>query len=90
MGYYVNQTSNGVGLPAGDKADYLILDGGKEIPRPKEFVPNLICVVENSMFDAALFCYSKEEMEVALNPQDPRPKRWIIHPKAAELAGYNR
>jgi len=90
MGYYINQNSNGTQLPHCDKADYLLLDGAVEISPPKEFVPNLICVVENGPFDAALFCYSKDEMEVALNPRDKRPKRWLIHPKAAELAGYKQ
>lgn len=88
MGYYINQNSNGVALPSKNKADYLLLDGAVEINPPKTFVPGLICVIENSTFDAALFCYKKEEMEMALNSEDFRPKIWLIHPKAAELAGY--
>ena len=89
MGYYVNSTSRGTILPACNKADYLILDGGKEILEPQEFQENLICVVENGLFDAALYCYCESEMNVAKNPEDLRPKRWIVHPMAAELAGYN-
>ena len=88
MGYYISQTAKGVGLPPRNKADYLILDGAVEIPEPKEFVPGLVCVIENGPFDAAMFCYCKSEMEAVKDPMDPRPKRWLIHPKAAELAGY--
>jgi len=90
MGYYINKTSKGIELPVFDKADYLILDGAKEIPEPDEFVENLVCVVENCIFDAALYCYCEEEMKRAKEPADLRPKRWLIHPNAAELAGHNK
>jgi hypothetical protein len=90
MGYYINQNSNGVQLPACNKADYLILDGAFEINKPKKFLPDLVCVVENGPFDAALFCYKKEEFEVAADSQDKRPKRWLIYSKAAELSGYKK
>jgi hypothetical protein len=88
MGYYINKTSKGVELPNAHKADYLILDGATEVKA--EFQPNLICVIENGPFDAAGFIYSKQEFEYFTDPRDNRPKRWLVHPKAAELAGYNR
>jgi hypothetical protein len=90
MGLYVNHNSAGMLLPANNKADYLLLDGGEEIPEPKEFVQNLICVIENGPFDAALYCYKKSEMDIAKNPQDSRPKRWIIYPYAAEITRYRK
>lgn len=85
MGYYINKTSKGVQLPASDKADYLILDGAIEVPA--KFQPNLICVVENGPFDAAAYAYNEKEFN-EFNYPDGRPKRWLVHPKAAELAGY--
>jgi len=88
MGFYINHNSNGVSLPARDKADYLILDGGTEISEPKQWVPNLVCVVENEMFDAAGYVYSEDELIAFTNPHDYRPKQWIIYPRAAELSGY--
>ena len=88
MGYYINQNLNGTQLPPKHKADYLLLDGGVEIKEPKIFVQGLICVIENPTFDAAGFIYSEEELRAFSDPEDIRPKRWIIHPKAAELAGY--
>jgi len=86
MGYYINKTSKGVELPSSDKADYLILDGAVEVPA--KFQANLICVVENPAFDAAAYAYSENEFN-AFNYPDGRPKRWLVHPMAAKLSGYN-
>jgi len=88
MGFYINQNSKGVLLPPINKADYLILDGGKEIPQPKEWIENLVCVVENGMFDAAGYVYSKQEFEDWTYKEDNRPKRWIIYEHAKKLSGY--
>ena len=88
MGYYINQTSKGVQLPSCDKADYLLLDGAVEVKA--EFQPNLICVVENGIFDAAAYVFSVHEFEDFNDARDRRPKRWLIHPRAKELSGYHR
>lgn len=88
MGYYINSTSKGVPLPKCNKADYLILDGAKEVKA--EFQPNLICVVENGFFDAAGYAFNKDEFEVFNDPGDYRSKRWLVHPMAAELSGYKK
>ena len=90
MGLYINQNSNGTNLPACNKADYLLLDGGKEIFPPIKFQPNLVCVVENGLFDAAGFCYNENEFKAFNDPSDPRPKRWIIYPNAAKISGYKK
>lgn len=86
MGRYINFNSNGARLPNSNKADYIILDGGEEISAPSKWVENLICVVENGPFDTALYCIDEEEYIAASDPRDIRLKRWIIHPKVAELA----
>ena len=86
MGYYINNTSKGVALSAKNKADYLILDGAKEVT--PNFQPNLICVVENPHFDAEAYCFDQREFELFTYKDDPRPKRWLTHPLAAELSGY--
>jgi len=90
MGYYINHNHNGVQLPNCNKADYLLLDGGIEIPEPHEFIENLVCVVENGPFDAALYCYNENEMNIAKDHSDRRPKRWIVYSKAAKLSGYEQ
>ena len=91
MGYYINQTSDGRPLPSTKKADALILfDDAIEIAKPDKFVENLVCVVENGMFDAAGYCYSEEEFKEFSNPTDLRPKRWIVYLYAKEMSGYQR
>ena len=86
MGRYVNKTSRGaVGTSALAKFDAIVADGGKEIKTPKEFQPNLVCVVDNGMFGAAAYAYSPREMEVFKMP-DGRPKRWLVWDKVEEFA----
>ena len=49
----------------------------------------LICVVENPGFDAAAFCYSREEFQEFLIP-DGRPRTWVLmdYDLVVELSGY--
>lgn len=90
MGYYVNTDSKGNVLQNRNKAQQLILDGATAIPLPSlKWQPNLLCVVQNGMFDAVGYCYSESEFK-AFNHEDGRIKTWITHPKAAELSGYQK
>jgi len=84
MGYYINQTSDGRELAPSGKARALLMDGAEVVDA--KFQPNLICVVDNGFFDAAAYCYSEEEFEAFNDPSDHRPKVWLVHPKAKELA----
>lgn len=87
MGKYINQTSNGmIGASANSKALAIIADGGQAIPQPKEFVPNLVCVVDNLMFGAAAYCYNEGEFRVFTDPSDARPKKWFIWDKVKDFA----
>ena len=86
MGYYINENSNGAGLPPNNKADYLILDGAVEIPKPDKWVPNLVCVLHNGIFDAAGYAYNESEFRVFADPRDERPKTWLIYEHAAKLS----
>ena len=86
MGYYINKTSNGKILEAQGKIRDLLEDGAKIVKA--EFQPNLICIVDNGLFQAAGYCYSNEEFEVFNNRIDNRSKTCLFHPKAAELSGY--
>lgn len=87
MGYYINQI-NGKLLPTHNKADFLIENGATIVEGKVEFQENLVCVVENFLFDAAGYIYSNFELEEFNNPYDKRPKTWLIVPDAAKLAGY--
>jgi hypothetical protein len=84
MGYYINETSDGKGLPASGKVQALLNDGAKIVKA--EFQTNLVCVVDNGFFEAAGYCYSESEFQAFNHPTDNRPKTWLVHPKAKELA----
>jgi hypothetical protein len=87
MGKYINQTSKGaIQASAGAKARAILEDGAIFIPQPKEFVPNLVCIVDNGFFGAAAYCYSEEEFKVFNDPSDHRPKKWFIWDKVEKFA----
>ena len=89
MGYYINRGPNGADLPIRGKAKFLLgIDGVKSLSKmPERFVPNLVCVLENGMFDAAGYCFSEEEMR-AFGEPDGRKRTWLIVPDAAKLSDY--
>ena len=84
MGYYINETSKGEGLEAKGKAKALLNDGATLTDAT--FKENLVCVVESASFDAAGYCYSEAEFDVFNETDDGRPKIWLVHPQAKELA----
>jgi len=92
MGIYINQLLNGEELPAKDKADFLLTHvvGARQIhPPPKVWEEDLVCVVENGLFDAAGYVFSQQELEdfQYSNPRSPdrRRKTWLHIPGAANL-----
>lgn len=68
---YINSV-NGVSLPNRNKAQELInRANGIIIPTPKskdDFVEDMVCVMNNGLFEAAGYAYSPEEMMVFANP----------------------
>jgi hypothetical protein len=87
MGYYINIVNNVI-LPAKEKAKFLIDNANAQIiPMPTHFQENLVCVVENTMFDAAGYAYNEKEMLEFLSP-DMRRKIWLIVPNADILSSY--
>lgn len=87
MGQYINQTQNGVlGTSFVQKCEGLLKLGATEINVPKEFVPNLVCVLDNVLFGAAAFIYNEDELKVFTDPSDERPKRYFIWDKVEEFA----
>ena len=87
MGKYVNHTTNGpVGTSANDKKNAIIADGGVEIPKPDQFVENLVCVVDNGLFGAAAYAYSEQEFKSFNISSDTRPKVWLIWDKVKDFA----
>lgn len=87
MGRYINQTTNGpVTASAKAKIEAIVNDGGVVIPQPTEFVPNLVCVVDNGAFGAAAYAFDEREMKVFQYHGDYRPKVWIIWDKVETFA----
>jgi hypothetical protein len=86
MGKYINELPDGTMLRAKNKVtDLLTIDGAKQIDSPKEWEENLVCVVDNEIFDAAAYAYDEREMKRFLQ-SDGRPKQWMIIPHAQKLA----
>ncbi len=83
MGKYINETSKGP--IQGSKTAAIVIDGGEQIKQPDSFIPNLICVVDNGIFDAAGYCYNEGEFKV-FSKFDGRPKTWLIYPNAEKYA----
>jgi hypothetical protein len=89
MGQYINSTPHGA-LPAQNKAAHLLatVPGTLQVPAPtreSDFVDNLVCVVENGIFDAAGYCFSAREMMAFAYP-DSRRKTWLVVPDASKFA----
>lgn len=89
MGYYLNHDSTGKELPAKGKVEVLLATGGEKVHGlGLTFQPNLVCVVDNGVFEAAAFAYDRDEMNVFNSPRDMRHKVWLTYPGAAEISGY--
>jgi len=77
MGHYIQGPTKG-------KVDFLVHEFSairttqpisfSMIPGDKE----LICVVDNGIFDAAAWCFSEREFDEFTQKSDPRPKRWLL------------
>ena len=89
MGYYIQGPRSG-------KASMIVANhGGVLVDEPPEYheIPKgqaLICVVDNGMFDAAAFAYSKKELAAFQLPHDKRHKLWVLMDRelAVNLTGY--
>lgn len=86
MGKYINSTSKGP-LDSHDKAASIVADGGIKLgSAPTDFVPNLVCVVNNGPFEAAAYCNSANEFAAFNDAGDYRPKIWLTWDKVAQFA----
>lgn len=86
MGRYVNTTSRGfIGRSMNEKCDGIIADGGKEISTPRQFVNNLVVVVDNGHMGTAKFVETPRDLEVS-KVNDGRKKRWFVWNNVEEFA----
>jgi hypothetical protein len=86
MGFYINTDSKHNLLPAKGKVKALLNDGATLVSG-EEYVPNMVCVVENSAFEAAAYLYNELEYEDFL-VDDGRPTTFLQHRLAPQLSGY--
>ncbi len=78
MGYYIEvpkKTQKALQLVKLHGAKMLSRRPGsfKEVPAGKA----LVCVVNNGLYEAACFCYSRQEFE-RLSANDGRPRKWLL------------
>lgn len=90
MGFYIE-----VPQPKGKAQQLADLHGATITLRPTtlEHVPEglaLICIVDNGPFEAAALCHSAEEFDAFSDPNDPRPRQWMLMDQAMahKLSGY--
>lgn len=91
MGYYIQG-------PALGKTEFIISEyGAREViqEEAREVVYNstdegVVCIIDNTVFEAAGFCYDPAEFAAFAEDASGRPKRWLVmdRKKAAELSGY--
>lgn len=88
LGLYIDNIPAGP-LPAKGKADFLLTNApeAREVGRaPFNWLPNLVCVVDNGPFEAAAYCDTADEFRRFSDRNDPRPKRWLMVPGVKEWA----
>jgi hypothetical protein len=80
MGLYINN----IGDTYQEKINTLIAVHSGEIT-DNTYKPNLIIVVDNGYFGAALYVKDQKEYNRVMM-DDARPKTWLVVPNAKELA----
>ena len=85
MGKYINQDSKGNPLPHHGKTRALIEDSATVIKNPS-WQKDLVCVVDNGLFEAAAHCFDEREFMNFNDPMDHRRKTWLSYPHAERLA----
>lgn len=89
MGYYITEDSKGFPLSVHGKVEDLEEDGAEIIATPTEWMEDLVCVVDNGMWQAAAYCYSPTELSRFLHGRNDRSWTWMVYKHAKNLSGYN-
>lgn len=86
MGKYINAI-NGIALPAKGKAGAIkqLIPGTFEIEEPSAWEEDIVCVVNNQIFDAAGYAYDAGELDAFKYPT-PRQRTWLHVPNAKQYA----
>lgn len=84
MGYYINNTSDGLPLPAKGKIEALKNDGATITD--DSFKENLICIIDTGMFESVAYADSEEQLNTFKKCIDMRERTFLTYPHAKELA----
>ena len=92
MGFYIEKIGE-EWLPPKGKAQFLVekVPGAQLINgEPKSWMPDLVCIVMNPLFDAAGYAYSEAEFKRFIpRSHDYRPRQWLRVPGAQELSHFD-
>jgi len=93
MGYYIE-----TGKSHNKLEDIMVKYKGERIPKPtitnwityRDLGQAIICIVNNTVFEAAAFAFSPEELTVFTQADDLRYKCWLIIPwkDAVQATGF--
>tara|TARA_Y100000310_G_scaffold128314_1_gene127494 strand:+ start:1790 stop:2080 length:291 start_codon:yes stop_codon:yes gene_type:complete len=95
MGYYINTetatSSTGKAKDLMDNHDAIMISDPENFVAVVDHFHALVCVIGNGLFDAAALIYSQGEFEAFSDPNDHRPKVWLLmdREKAHKMAGYS-
>lgn len=86
MGFYIE------GPTKGKVSMLLKVIGARIIKQPKEWQNDLVCVVDNGAFEAAMYVYDPSEFGRVVDREDDdnRPHVWLTVPGASKLSGYDQ
>lgn len=87
MGMYITHTPEGALADTG-KAVALIKSGAKLLlSAPKKWEENLICVVDNGIFEAVAYVQDERDLrDFSDYTDDDRPRVWLKWDRAKEFA----
>ena len=88
MGYYIDRFEAEL-LPTKGKADFLVSKGAKKIEIPERFTNDLVCVIDEGIYDAAGFAFNENEMKRFLNDGYGRSE-WLKVPNADFHSKYTK
>lgn len=95
MGYYINPPDlrhHGKGEWLIENYDAVEINTEKalRVVESQDTSTGVICIVDNGAFEAAAFCFNRDEFDAFTQPNDNRPKRWLSMDLslAEELSGY--
>lgn len=87
MGKYINEINGtSLGTTFENKVAVLLAKGAIAISTPKEWVEDLVVVIDNGPFAAAAYAYDEREMNAFIQGRNSRPWAWLNFKNANKYA----